>query len=297
MTAPRRGVASPRDAVDLPGGPALPDVRDPGTGDAAQARRGGGAVAGWLWLWLPAAGVGAALIVGWEAYVRVRHVKAYLLPPPSAVARALVDDPTRFTDAARLSLTAALGGLVIASAFAFALAIVMAHSRQLERALYPPALMIKVTPIVAVYPLFTIWFGFGIWPKMLIAALITFFPMLVNAVVGLRSVDPSALDFMRALDASRWQIFWRLRLPSSLPFVFAALRISVPLALIGAVVAEFLSGSSGMGQLILIANGDFDTPVLFGAVVVLAVLGVSLTALVSYVERRVLFWHESSMGA
>jgi NitT/TauT family transport system permease protein len=213
------------------------------------------------------------------------------------VAQALADEPMRYVDAARLSLTAALGGLLVASAIAFTLAVVMAHSRPLERALYPPALMIKVTPIVAVYPLFTIWFGFGIWPKMLIAALITFFPMLVNAVVGLRSIDPSALDFMRALDASRWQIFWRLRLPSSLPYVFAALRISVPLSLIGAVVAEFLSGSSGMGQLILIANGDFDTPALFGAVVVLAVLGVSLTALVSYLERRVLFWHESSMGA
>jgi NitT/TauT family transport system permease protein len=131
---------------------------------------------------------------------------------------------------------------------------------------------------------------------MLVAALITFFPMLVNSVVGLRTVDPSALDFMRALDASRWQIFRRLRLPSSLPYVFAALRISVPLSLIGAVVAEFLSGTSGMGQLILIANGDFDTATLFGAVVVLAGLGVALTAIVSYVERRVLFWHESSMG-
>src|SRR5690606_13577736 len=159
-----------------------------------------------------------------------------------------------------------------------------------------PALMLKVTPIVAIYPLFTIWFGFGIWPKMLIAALITFFPMLVNAVIGLRSVDPQAYDFLRSLDASRWQVFWRLRLPSSLPYVFAALRISVPLSLIGAVVAEFLSGTSGMGQLILIANGDFDTPALFGAVVVLAALGVTLTGAVSYLERRVLTWRESSRG-
>mgnify|MGYP003346238808 CR=1 FL=1 len=133
-------------------------------------------------------------------------------------------------------------------------------------------------------------------PRMLIAALITFFPMLVNAVTGLRSVEPAALDFMRALHASRTQVFWHLRLPSSLPYLFAAFRISVPLSLIGAVVAEFLSGASGMGQLILVANGDFDTPSLFGAVVVLAALGVFLTASISYVERRVLEWHESYRG-
>ena len=236
------------------------------------------------------------LLGAWEAWVRLRHVKAYLLPPPSAVARALADDPARFASAMGLTLEAALGGLLIATLFAFALAVLMAHSRPLERALYPPALMLKVMPIVAIYPLFTIWFGFGIWPKMLIAALITFFPMLVNAVIGLRSVDPQALDFLRALHASRRQVFWRLRLPSSLPYLLAALRISVPLSLIGAVVAEFLSGSSGMGQLILIANGDFDTATLFGAVFVLAALGVSLTAIVSYLERRVLDWHESSRG-
>lgn len=256
----------------------------------------GGLRAAWQAVWPPAL-VAAVVLGGWEAWVRVRDVQEYLLPPPSRVLEALASDPGRYATAAGESLTAALGGLVVASAGAFALAVLMAHSRAIERALYPPALMVKVTPIVAVYPLLVIWFGFGLWPKVAIAALITFFPMLVNAVVGLRSVDPAAHDFLRVLDASRWQVFWRLRAPSSLPYVFAALRISVPLSLIGAVVAEFLSGSSGMGQLILIANGDFDTPALFGAVFVLAALGVSLTALVSYVERRVLTWHESTPGS
>jgi len=239
------------------------------------------------------------LIVGivllWEFWVREREVAEYLVPRPSAVWDALEGDPGRYAAAARESLTAALGGLVVASVGAFLLAVLMAHSRLLERALYPTALMLKVMPIVAVYPLFAIWFGFGIGPKVAIAALITFFPMLVNALIGLRSVDPAALDFMRSMHASRWQLFWRLRLPSSLPYVFAALRISVPLSLIGAVVAEFLSGSSGMGQLILVANGDFDTPALFGAIVVLAVLGVGLTTIVAAVEHRVLFWHESTL--
>ncbi|MFA7249008.1 MAG: ABC transporter permease [Dehalococcoidia bacterium] len=237
-----------------------------------------------------------AILAGWEAWVRIAHVQRYLLPPPTAIAQALAGDPMRFIEAAAVSLGAALGGLLIATMGAFSLGVLMAHSRALERALYPPALLLKVMPIVAVYPLFLIWFGFGIWPRVLIAALITFFPVLVNTVIGLRSVDPQAHDFLRALHASRSQVFWRLRLPSSLPYLFAALRISVPLSLIGAVVAEFLSGASGMGQLILVANGDFDTPALFGAVIVLAALGVSLTVGISYLERRVLDWHESYRG-
>lgn len=250
-------------------------------------------------VWPPAL-VGVALTVMWEAWVDVRDIRSYLLPAPSAVGRALADDPGRYLGALGESLVAALGGLMLASMAAFALAILMAHSRALERALYPPALLIKVTPIVAVYPLLMIWFGFGIGPRIVVAALITFFPMLVNAVVGLRAVDPAAMDVLRVLDASRSQVFWKLRLPSSLPYVFAALRISVPLSLIGAVVAEFLSGSAGMGRLILIANGDWATDVLFGAVVVLAAAGIGMTAILSYVEARVLAWSHAErqqMGA
>jgi NitT/TauT family transport system permease protein len=249
----------------------------------------------WLAMALPPLLFIVGVVVLWELWVREREVADYLVPRPSAVWEVLEGDPGRYAIAAQESLTAALGGLMVASLSAFALAVLMAHSRLLERALYPTALMIKVMPVVAVYPLFAIWFGFGIWPKVAIVALITFFPMLVNALIGLRSVDPATLDFMRSMHSSRWDLLWCLRLPSSLPYVFAALRISVPLSLIGAVVAEFLSGSSGMGQLILIANGDFDTPALFGAIVVLAFLGVALTAIVAAVEHRLLFWHESRL--
>jgi NitT/TauT family transport system permease protein len=274
------GVPSPAPAIG----------RAPSLGFGARLR-------GLLPIVVPPAVALIVLVLCWEFWVRQQEVKEYLVPRPSAVYQALQSDPGRFVTAARESLTAALGGLLVSSVGAFVLAVVMAHSRLLERALYPPALMLKLTPIVAVYPLFAIWFGFGLGPKVAIAALIAFFPMLVNALIGLRAVDAATLDFMRALDASRWHVLWSLRIPSSLPYVFAALRISVPLSLIGAVVAEFLSGSSGMGQLILIANGDFDTPALFGAIVVLAALGVILTGIVAYIEGRVLFWHESITGS
>jgi NitT/TauT family transport system permease protein len=236
----------------------------------------------------------AIVLVTWEAWIRLRAVPEYLVPAPSAVARALIENPSRYAEGGWTSLTEALGGLGVGAGAAFLLAVVMAHSRPLERALYPLALLVKVTPVVAVAPLFIIWFGFGAWPKILIAALITFFPMLVNAVTGLRSVDPAAHDFMRTLNATPAQLFWRLRLPASLPYVLAALRISVPLALIGAVVAEWMAGDGGIGQIVLIANADFDTPALFAAVIVLALLAVALTGAISLLERRLLFWHDSA---
>lgn len=306
MTARRPNVADPPEAAPLAAAPAGED--SPGAADLAdgaadairypapeQRRRGrvttwlrAGARAGW-----PPLLIAALALTAWEAWIRVREVPDYLAPSPTAVAEALAADPTRFLGAGAVSLQHALGGLVLGAGGAFALGAVMAHSHRLERALYPFALMVKVTPIVAIAPLLIIWFGFGDAPKYVVAALITFFPMLVNAVTGLRSIDPAAHDYFRAMDASRWRVLVSLRLPASLPYVFAALRISVPLALIGAVVAEWMSADSGVGQLIVIAHGDFDTPALFGAVVVLAAIGVALTGAVALVERRLLFWHES----
>ena len=245
---------------------------------------------------LPALVAATIALSVWELWVRGRNIKEYLVPAPSAVGRALFEDPTRFIEAGAVSLLHALGGLALGTGAAFLLAVVMAHSRMLERALYPLAILVKVTPVVAVAPLFLIWFGFNAWPKLFVAGLITFFPMLVNAVTGLRTIDPSAYDFLRALDASKWQVSWKLRLPASLPYVLAALRISVPLSLIGAVVAEWFAADSGVGQIIVIANGELDTAVLFAAVTMLALIGVTLTGVVAYIERRVLFWHESSSG-
>ena len=245
---------------------------------------------------LPALVAATIALSVWELWVRGRNIKEYLVPAPSAVGRALFEDPTRFIEAGAVSLLHALGGLALGTGAAFLLAVVMAHSRMLERALYPLAILVKVTPVVAVAPLFLIWFGFNAWPKIFVAGLITFFPMLVNAVTGLRTIDPSAYDFLRALDASKWQVFWKLRVPASLPYVLAALRISVPLSLIGAVVAEWFAADSGVGQIIVIANGELDTAVLFAAVTMLALIGVTLTGVVAYIERRVLFWHESSSG-
>ena len=229
----------------------------------------------------------------WELWVRLADVKTYLVPLPSAVVGRILGDVGYFVGHGSVTVIEATMGFVLGAFVAFAAASLMAHSKSLERALYPLALLVKVTPVVAIAPLFVIWFGFGSFPKILIAALITFFPMLVNTVIGLRHVDRTALDFFNSLGASRWEIFIKLRIPSSMPYVFAAVRIAVPLSIIGAVVGEWFTGDRGLGSVIIVAHNDIDTLTLFAAIVVLAIIGVSATTLAAFVERRVIFWHES----
>ena len=228
-----------------------------------------------------------------EAWTRLANVPTYIFPAPSAVAGRLFGDAGYFAVHGAVTVLEAAAGFVVGSAIAVALGVAMSYSRAAERTLLPIALLVKVTPVVAVAPLFVIWFGFGSGPKVLIAALITFFPVMVNTLIGLRSVSPGALDFLRSLDASDFEILLKLRAPSALPYLFAAFRIAVPLSVIGAVVGEWFTGDRGLGSVIIVAHNNIDMPTLFAAVVTLAAIGVTLTAVLAYAERKVLFWHES----
>ena len=233
----------------------------------------------------------AAVALGLEAWVRLAQVPPYLFPAPSAVLGRLVEDPPFFALEAAVTVIEAAFGFAIGVSAAFVVGALMAHSRALERLLYPLAVLVKLTPVVAVAPLFTLWFGFGEPPKIAIAALITFFPMVVNAFVGLRDVDPNELAFLQVVDASKWEIFRMLRVPSSLPYLFSGARISANLALIGAVVAEWTGADRGLGRVILVANANLDLATLFGAVLVLILIGVAINLLAGTVEGRVLHWH------
>jgi NitT/TauT family transport system permease protein len=240
--------------------------------------------------------VGLAVVLGaWEAWVRLRDVKPYLVPAPSRVAERLAGDPVFFATEGLKTLEGALLGFGLGAAVAVLLASIMAQSRVLERAIFPLAILVKVTPIVAIAPLLTIWFGFGLMPKVFIAALIVFFPIMVNALIGFRSVNPNALALLESLAAGRSEVFLRLRVPSSLPYLFAAFRVSIPLSVIGAVVAEWFSGDRGLGSVIYIANNNLDMATAFAGVFTLALLGVGLFLLTTAIERRVLFWHESTL--
>jgi NitT/TauT family transport system permease protein len=239
--------------------------------------------------------IGLAVALGaWEAWIEIKNVKPYLVPAPHRVAERLYQDPWFFMREGLNTLEGALLGFALGAAIAIVLASLMSQTRFLERAIFPLAILIKVTPIVAVAPLLTIWFGFGLMPKVFIAALIVFFPIMVNALIGFRSVNLGSLALMESLSASRAEVFLRLRLPSSLPYLFAAFRFSVPLSVIGAVVAEWFSGDRGLGSVIYIANNNLDMATAFAGVFMLAILGVLLFLLTAAVERRVLFWHESN---
>jgi ABC-type nitrate/sulfonate/bicarbonate transport system permease component len=249
-----------------------------------------------LGLVLPPLVTVALLVAAWQTYVTVRAVPQYLVPGPGAVASELLSRPGFFYREGLVTLGEALAGLALGGGLALLLAVALAHSRALERSILPLAIALKVTPIVAVAPMFTIWFGFGALPKVLIAALITFFPVLINAITGFRSVNAGALDVLRSVHASPAAIFFKLRLPSALPYLFSALKVAVTLSLIGAVVAEWSGSGDGLGRVILLAHGNLDLPTLFAGVLTLATLGIGLTGLLSLIERRVLFWHEAFVG-
>jgi NitT/TauT family transport system permease protein len=253
-----------------------------------------------VWLWefaavaLPAILGVAAALGAWELWVELKDIKPFIVPAPHVVAQRLADDPAMFALEGFKTLKGAMIGFSMGTIVALCLATLMAQSRVLERALFPLAILVKVTPIVAIAPLLTIWFGFGLMPKIFIAGLIVFFPIMVNALVGFRSVNPNALALLESLAASRSEIFLRLRLPSSLPYLFAAFRVSIPMSVIGAVVAEWFSGDQGLGKVIYVANNNLDMATAFAGVFTLALIGVGLFLITTLLEKRLLFWHESN---
>jgi NitT/TauT family transport system permease protein len=238
-----------------------------------------------------------SFFVLWEVLVRVTDTPAFVVPAPSAIAPRLWDQLPDFAYEFLYTLAAAGAGLLIGTTVGIVGAVIMANWRILERSLFPLAVILKLVPFIAIAPLLRIWLGYELQPKILLAALITFFPVLVNCITGLKSVDPLALEFFRSVGASRWQILVRLRWMTTLPYLFAALKVNVNLALIGAIVGEFFGATHGIGKIIDQTSQTLDIRSMFAAVMFLAATGVTLTLLMNVSERRVLFWHESFRGA
>ncbi|HLL28292.1 MAG TPA: ABC transporter permease [Xanthobacteraceae bacterium] len=237
----------------------------------------------------------AATLLAWEALVRFFAVPAFILPPPSNVLLALYRGVVSrlYVDHIGVTLAETLMGFAMGSALAFALGIAVALSRRIEYFLYPFIVMFQAMPKVALAPLIIIWFGLGITSKVVSAALVAFFPLMVNTIVGLRSAEEDRINLMRSLAASRWQIFWMLQLPNALPYIFAGLEIAMIFALIGAIVGEFVGAQSGLGMLIQSMNFTMDVAGQFSILLILSMLGLLLNSLVSEVRRRVLFWDPS----
>jgi ABC-type nitrate/sulfonate/bicarbonate transport system permease component len=240
--------------------------------------------------WALPIGLLVALVGGWEALARLGSVENYLLPAPSEVAQALVTDRGLLLPDAWVTLQEVLLGFALALAAGLALAALLHLSPTLRRALYPIVVASQAIPVIVIAPILVIWFGFGITPKLIVIALICFFPVVVNTLDGLQSVDPSQVNMMRTLGAGRWDLFRRLELPTALPFIFSGAKIAVAVAVIGAVFAELVGSDAGLGHAIQVGTAQLLTARVFAAVVILAVMAIALFATVRIVERRALPW-------
>ena len=242
--------------------------------------------------------VGVVIFLGlWQLVVWVFDIPEYLLPAPSQIFRNIFSDLGFYISNARTTLWEASLGFLIALLLALAAATVLAHNRFVEQASLPLVVLIQVTPIIAYAPAIVIWLGFGLKPILVITALVCFVPFLVNAVTGFRSVDPATHELMRSVSASRREVFFRLRVPHALPYLFSAARIAVGLSLIGAVLGEFFAGvTSGLGYAVKVAQARSLTLQLWGSIYVLGFLGAVAVVFVSALERLVLRWHSSQTG-
>ena len=239
---------------------------------------------------LVAAAIVLAFFILWEGGVALSHIPPYLLPAPSRVLQTLAANSAFYANAFFLTVGEALAGLVLGLAAGALIAALLTLRPGLEGGVMTLAILLKSTPMVAVAPLLTLWLGFGVLPKIIITALLTFFPALVNLLTGLQRPDPILLDLFRSWRATRWEIFIHLRVPSALPYLFAALKISAPLALIGAVVAEWTGASGGLGRTMWLAYSNLNLPYLFAAIFLLAAAGMTLFWLVAYLEQKAIFW-------
>ena len=227
----------------------------------------------------------------WDAVIRIFKIPPYLIPAPDKVVGALIAEWPRLFKESMVTTYATLGGFALSILFGIPMAMLIAYSRTVESFVYPLLVFSQSIPKIAIAPLFVVWFGFGIIPKIIAAFLLGFFPVVVSTVQGFKSVESDMLDLARSMQASRWQTFLKISLPHALPSIFSGLKVSVTLAVVGAVVGEFVGSNSGIGYVLQIANGNFDLPLMFAALVVLSMIGVILFVAIDMIERWAIPWH------
>ncbi len=235
-------------------------------------------------------GTAVALILIWQFGVRIFGVPTYIAPAPSDVVAVFYDEFPLLVRNFWPTLYESVTGFFVGNLAAILIAVAFVHSRTVERAFFPIAVFINTIPILAIAPILVLIFGAGLTAKVVIAALICFFPTLVNMVRGLQAVSPQALELARILSASKSEIFWKMRLPSSLPFLFSALKIAATTCVIGAIVGEWIGADLGLGALIIDSTFNFRSPLLYATVFMSSGLSVALFVLVSIAEKLIVRW-------
>ncbi|MCH7606786.1 MAG: ABC transporter permease [Chloroflexi bacterium] len=233
----------------------------------------------------------------WELWVRVFDVPKWQLPSPSQIGLELASSRELLLTHTLVTLEEIVLGFAAALASGLLLAAGIAYSRILERSVYPIVIASQTIPIIAIAPLLLIWVGYGIAPKVIVVALICFYPIAVNTVDGLKAVDPDMVNMMKTLGASRWQLFTKLQVPTSLPFMFSGIKIGISVSVIAAVIGEWVGASAGLGYLITYSQPLFLTSRVFAAIVVLSAMGISLFLLATVAERLMLPWYYTEKRA
>jgi NitT/TauT family transport system permease protein len=237
------------------------------------------------------AAVTVAILIVWEQLVTVLRVKTVLLPRPSLIVGVLWSQAPLILEHMWPTFYQIVVGFLLALAGGVLVAVLITYSDFVRKGFYPLIVLLQIVPKVAVAPLFVVWFGLGDLSRLLLAFLIAFFPIVINTAAGLTSVDDDFVRMARAYMGTRLQVFTKIRLPHALPLIFGGMKISITLAVIGVVVAEFVAAQRGIGYLIVMANGLLDTPLMMAAIVALSLMGLLLYGIVAALERLVVYWH------
>jgi NitT/TauT family transport system permease protein len=235
----------------------------------------------------------AIVFVAWELTVRLFALPEYLLPGPEPVLVALTQNMRTLAAQSLWTAGTVLAGFLVAAAVAIPLAMLIVISPVLERLLYPPMVATQSIPKIALAPLFIVWFGFGVAPKVAVAFLIAFFPIVIDTIVGLRSIDPAMIQLARSMGAPPRRIFLKLRLPHALPMIFGGLKVASALAVVGALTGEFVGSDRGLGYLLVQASGNLNTALLFATLVILSAMAMAFFYVVEMLERITIPWHAS----
>lgn len=246
----------------------------------------------WSRNWHPVVFVAVVLVLWWVA-TALKWVPPFIIPSPADTWAAFSNNAAYLAQHTWVTTYETLVGFVIAVVVGLFVAVVMVYSKGLEQTLYPVILFAQVIPKIAIAPLFIVWLGFGTSPKILVAVLMAFFPVVISGLAGLRAVDPEILQLTSTMGAGRAKTFLKVRLPAALPELLSGLKVAATLAVTGAVVGEFVGANEGLGYVILQANGNVDTAMLFAALIIMSVLGVLLFAIIQIAERFLIPWHAS----
>ncbi len=242
--------------------------------------------------WFPAFVLFAALLALWQISVSIFGIREYLLPSPLSVWHALTSGEIRWAGHIWATTLAIFGAFIIAAVGGVFLGTIIAWSSVMNRALMPFLVFVNTLPKVAVAPLFMLWMGYGILPNMLIGALIGFFPVVINTAVGLSQIDDDMLDLGRVFNAPKWKVFAKIRIPNAYPYILSALKVTATSAVVGAIVGEFVASQRGLGYVIITSQSSMNTPLAFGALVWISIIGLVLFGAVAGLSRILAPWAE-----